>query len=124
MEMNIRMVINHKLRFSPMVYANLQGYAKFKVDFHQVSIKARKDPSQKWYDLPYLETDDAIDAMLNQWPVDWHFTTDLSMGRSKFATQKKKEEAKLKMTHLAEKRKEEAIDKAQAEREVVQQTGK
>lgn len=39
MEMNIRMTINCKLRLSPMVYANLQSYAKFKADFHRVSIK-------------------------------------------------------------------------------------
>lgn len=38
--------------------------------------------------------------------------------------QKKKEEAKLKMTQLAEKRKKEAADKPQAEHEAAQQAGK
>ena len=64
MEMNIHMAINHKLWLSPTVFANLQGYTKFKVDFHHVSIKARKDPEQTWYDLPYLEMDDVIDVVL------------------------------------------------------------
>lgn len=26
---------------------------------------------QKWYDLLYLATNDAIDAVLDQWPVEW-----------------------------------------------------
>jgi len=97
MEMNIKMAINYKLRILPTVYANLQSYAEFKADFHQISIKAQKDPAQKWYDLSYLATDDAIDAMLDKWPAECRTTTDLAMGGSKSATQKKKEEAKLKM---------------------------
>ena len=98
MEMNIRMAINHKPKLSPTVYANLQGYAKFKANFHNVFIRAQKELAQKWYDLPYLAIDDAIDAVLNQWPVEWHATTDLEVGGRNSAAQRKKEEAKLKMT--------------------------
>ena len=101
-----------------MVYANIQGYAKFKAKFHNVSIRAWEDPVKKWYDFPYLATDDAIDTMLDQWLAEWCFTTDLAVGGSKSAMQKKKE-AKLKMTQLTEKRKKEAADKAQADRNVV-----
>jgi len=56
-----------------------------------------KDPAQKWYDLPYLAMDCAIDATLDQWLAEWRTTTDLAVGGSKSAAQKRKEEAKLKM---------------------------
>jgi len=55
---------------------------------------------QKWYDLMYLATDDAIDAVLDQCPEEWRTTMDLVVGGSKSSAQKKKEEAKLKMVHL------------------------
>ena len=106
MEMNIRMAINRKPWLSPTVFDNLQGYAEFKVDFHHVAIRARKDPTQKWYDLPSLAMDDTIDVVLDRWPAEWHTTIDLAVGGSKSVAQRKKEEAKLKMTQLAEKRKE------------------
>ncbi len=80
------------------MYTNLQGYVEFKADFHHVSIRVRKDPTQKWYDLPYLATYDAIDAVLDQWREEWRATVDLVVGGSKSTVQRKKEEAKLKMT--------------------------
>lgn len=123
-EMKIQMDINCKLRLSPTVYTNLQGYVKFKVDFHRVSIRVRKDLVQKWYHLPYLATNDAIDLVLDKWPVVWHSTKDMAVGRRKSAMYKKKEEAKLKMTQLAEKRKKEVTDKAQVECKATQQTRK
>ena len=46
------------------------------------------------------------------------------MGGSKSAAQRKKEEAKLKMTQLAENRKKVAIDKAQVECEAMKQITK
>jgi len=69
------------------------------------------------YNLPYLETNDSIEVVLNQWSVEWRSTTNLAIGGRKSAMQRKKEEAKLKMTQLDEKRKKEAIDKAQEERD-------
>jgi len=51
----------------PTVHANPQSYVEFKADFHRISIRAQKDLAQKWYDLLYLTTDDAIDAMLDKW---------------------------------------------------------
>ena len=97
------------------MYANLQSYVEFKADFHRVSIRVWKDPTQKWYDLLYLTADDAIDAVLDKWPAEWHTTIDLAVGGSKSATQKKKDEAKLKIAQLIEKRKKEAAEKAKAE---------
>lgn len=60
------MPINCKLRLSPTVFPNMQGYAEFKADVHDVSNRARKDPEQTWYEFPYLATDDTIDAMLDR----------------------------------------------------------
>jgi len=92
------------------MYANLQGYTKFKAGFHRLSIKVRKDPSQKWYNLPYLAMNDAINAVLDTWPAEWHTTTDLAIDGSKSDAQKKKE-ANLKMAQLVDKRKKEAAKK-------------
>ena len=83
MEMNIHMAINRKPRFLTTVYANLQGYAEFKTNFHHVSIRAQKDPVHKWYDLHYLAMDDAIDAVIDQWLAEWHATTKLVVGGRK-----------------------------------------
>jgi len=95
-----------------MVYANLQSYAKFIFDFHWISIRVQKDHVQKWYDLSYLAIDDAINAVLDKWMAEWHTTTDLAVGGSKFDVQKNKDEAKQKMMQLVEKRKKEAVEKA------------
>ncbi len=112
MEMNTYMAINRKPRLSLTVFANLKGYSKFKAYFHHVAIKVRKDLAQKWYDLPYLATYEFIDGVLDRWPAEWCSTTNLAMGGSKSSTQRKKEEAKLKMTQLAKKRKKETANKA------------
>lgn len=112
MEMNICMAINRKPCLSPIVFANLQCYAKFKENFHHVSIRAQKHPTHIWYDLPYLEKDDAINAWLDHCLEKWHNTSDLEVGVSKSVAQCKREEAKLKMVQLDKKRKKEVIDKA------------
>lgn len=56
----------------------------FKANFHHVSIRAPKDPTQIWYDLPYLATDDSIDAVLDHCLVECHTIADLVVGGSKF----------------------------------------
>lgn len=43
MEMNLRMVINHKSQLSPTIYNNLQSFAKFKADMHNIYIMVHKD---------------------------------------------------------------------------------
>lgn len=111
LEMNIFVAINHKPWFST-VFSNLHIYAEFKEDFHHVSIRAQKDPAQTWYALPYLATDDTIDAVLDHWSAKSHTTAKLAMRGKKFVVERKKEEAKLKMTQLAKKRKKEVADKA------------
>jgi len=88
---------------------------EFREKFHYVSIKAQKDPEQKWYDLPYLETDDEIAAVIESWPAEWRMASDLSTGSSKSAVKQKKEEARIKMQQLDERRKKEVEEKAKAE---------
>lgn len=63
---------------------------------------------------------DSINAVLDQWPIEWCTTIDLVVGKSKSVAQKKKEEAKLKMAQLEEKRKKEAVDNALEECETMQ----
>ena len=60
MEARIRMPINKKPWLSPIVLEQLSKYMKFKDDFHCIYIRTRKDPQQKWFDLPYLTIEDVI----------------------------------------------------------------
>lgn len=91
------MAINRKPQLTPTHFEKLQEYMEFKADFHHVSIRVWKDPEKKWHNLPYLATDDVITTILDCWMVDWCNATDLTVGSSKTAVQRKKEEAKLKM---------------------------
>jgi len=96
------------------VFTKLQEYAEFKAEFHRVSIRARKEPKQTWHDLLYLVMNNVIGAVLDHWSIEWCIASDLTARSSKSVTQRKNEEAKLKMAHLAEKMKKEIADKAQA----------
>lgn len=69
------MAINHKQWLSPIVFSNLQGYAEFKA-----------------------ETNDTTDVVLDCWLTEWRIKVDLVVGGSKSVMQRRKEEAKLKMT--------------------------
>jgi len=97
MEMSINMAINHKPRLSPTILEQLSRYAEFKADFHCISIQARKDLEHKWYDLPYLVTDDAIAVVLNHWLAEWCTASNLLVGSSKSTGKQKKEEAESKI---------------------------
>jgi len=70
--MNIRMGINCNPKLSPTVYNNLQIFTEFKAVFHHVYIRACKDPTKTWNELPYLSMDDVIFAILESWPPEWH----------------------------------------------------
>jgi len=75
-----------------------------------------------------LASDDAIDVVLDRWPVEWRTTSHLAVGSSKSVTQHKNEEAKLKKAQLAKKGKKEVIGKSLVECDATQhlekQTGK
>jgi len=88
---------------------------EFKANFHCVSIQARKDPNQKWYDLPYLAMNNAITVVLESWPSEWRMASNLLVGSSKSVAKQKKEETRHKMQQLATEGKKEAEDKAKVE---------
>ena len=67
MEMNIRMGINCKPQLSPTVYNSLQGFAEFKADFHNIYLKTRKHPTNKWSVLLFIAIDDMIFNVLETW---------------------------------------------------------
>jgi len=95
MEMNIRMGINRKPRLSPIVYNSLQSFVEFKANFCHVFIRAWKDPTKTWHDLPYLATNDVIFAVLESWPLEWHALASFMVETEKYAMHHKKEETKL-----------------------------
>ena len=99
------MWINRWPHLSHTVHNSLQSFAYFKVDMHNIYIRARKDPTKQWKKLPFVATEDAIFIVLETWPSEW-YAPDL-VELEKAATQKKKDDAKLHVTQLAEKRKKE-----------------
>ena len=84
MEMSIHMAINRKPWFFLTVFYQLIEYVEFKADFHYVSMRVRKDLDQKWYDLPYLATDNGIAVVLNHWPIEWRTASNLTVGSNKY----------------------------------------
>lgn len=97
MEMNIRMGINRKLWLSSMVYNSMQSFVKFKANFHHVFIRVWKDPTKTWNELPYLETDDVIFAVLESWSPEWRTPVGSTVEAENFSVQRKKEEVKVWM---------------------------
>jgi len=69
-EMDLRIVINQRRRLSPTLLGQLEAYAEFKVDFHNVSICARHDPNKVWYKFPYLVTNTDVQEVMGKWQSD------------------------------------------------------
>ncbi len=69
---------------------------------HNIYIRAQKDSLQQWTNLPFIATDDVIFIVLETWPTE-RCAPDLAE-MEKAATQKKKDDAKLHITQLAERR--------------------
>lgn len=88
MEMNIRMGINHKPWLSPIIYNNLQSFAEFKANFHNIYIRAHKDPTKKWSELSFIAIDDVIFDVLETWPLEWRTPNIATVEKS--TAQKKK----------------------------------
>lgn len=86
------------------------------MNFHYVSIRAWKDPQKKWYDIPYLTTDDVITMVLESWKSEWRMALDLSVGSSKSTVKKNKGDVRLMMELLAERRRNEVEDKDKEKR--------
>jgi len=59
---------------------------EFKADFHHVYIKAQKDPTKTWDELPYLVTDNVIFVVLELWPPKWNALASFTVEEEKSAT--------------------------------------
>lgn len=68
---------------------------------HNIFIKVCKDSAKQWMKLPFVAIDDAIFTALETWPSQWHAPNLAEL--EKAASQKKKDNAKLRVTQLAEK---------------------
>lgn len=101
-EASIQMWISKRPQLSPTVYTTLQRFAEFKVDMHNLYVRARKDIAKEWMKLLFISTDDAIFTVLETWPPEWH-APDLG-GMEKATAQQRKEDAKLHIMQLAKKR--------------------
>jgi len=71
MEKNLRMGINRKLWLSPIVYNSLQSFVEFNVDIHNIYIRAHKDLTKQWRELPFVSTNNVIFNVLETWPLEW-----------------------------------------------------
>lgn len=101
------MWINRKPRLSPTVYNSLQSFVEFKVDMHNIYIRARKDLMNKWTKLPFVATNDAIFNVLEVSPLEWHTTNIIEI--MKLEEKKKKDDAKPRITQLEKKRRKEIV---------------
>lgn len=104
-EENLRTWINRRLHFSSTIYNSLQSAAEFKADMHNMYIRARKDPTQKWVKLPFIATNDAIFEVMASWSPEWR-ALDLEELENLTAQQKKRE-TKLRIAKLTESKHQE-----------------
>ena len=72
------MGINRKPQLSPIVYNSLQSFVEFKLDFHNIYIRACKDLAKKWSKLPFIAIDDVIFDVLETWLPEWR-TLDITV---------------------------------------------
>lgn len=113
------MWINKRLHLSPTVHNSLQSFADIKDDMHNIYIRVRKDLAKQWTKLPFVAIDDVIFIVFETWPPEWN-TPDL-VELENVVAQKKKDNAKLHITQLAEKRRNEKLAvEVMAVREVAQ----
>jgi len=69
---------------------------------HNIYIRAHKGPTKQWTKLPFIAINDAIFNVLEAWMLEWCALDIAEIKKS--ATQKKKDDAKLRITQLAKKR--------------------
>lgn len=82
MEMNLRMGINRKSWLLPTIYNNLQSFAEFKANLHNIYIRACKDLAKKWSELSFVAIDDVIFDVLETWPPEWRAQKIMAMENS------------------------------------------
>lgn len=79
-EMDLCMVISQRSRLSSTLYEQLEPYAEFKANFHNVSIRMRQDPKTAWYKSPYLVGEVDVYEIVGKWLGEWLHPSDLSTG--------------------------------------------
>ena len=71
-------------------------FAEFKSEMHNIYMRACKDLTKQWRNLPFVSIDNVIFNILETWPPEWHALDITEI--EKTAAQRKKEEAKLHIT--------------------------
>lgn len=103
-EVRLHMAVNQWPRLSPNSHTQLSTYVDFIADFHRFYIQAQKDPTQKWYELPYLVTDSDVQDVVSRWLAECCTPSDLADGPStstySVTAKKIKEVAKKAMQNL------------------------
>jgi len=54
------MVVNQHPRLSSSLYDQYRNITEFKVDFHRIYVKARKDLIETWNPIPYFFAEDEL----------------------------------------------------------------
>lgn len=72
---------------SPVLFQQYGDIANFKVDFHSVSICAKKNLKIVWNELPYLVSEDDILIFISKWLSNWLTPITVKV-REKFRTSK------------------------------------
>lgn len=71
LSMDLHMVVNQHLRLSPSLYKQYCNIVDFKVDFHRIYVKERKDRTRTWHPFPYLVTEDDLLVVVQCWSEEW-----------------------------------------------------
>lgn len=71
MDANVRQWINAQPCLSNEIYESMKNIAEFKADMHCIYIRACKDPTRAWTSLPFVASDDVVDAVVDTWPPKW-----------------------------------------------------
>lgn len=74
------MVMSQRSRLSPTFFNQLMAFTEFKVDFENVSIKARKYPKHLWHKLMYLVSKMDMQEIVGIWLAEWCELTKLGVG--------------------------------------------
>ena len=101
------MWINRRPGLSPTVYTTLQSFVGLKADMHNIYVRERKDLGKQWVKLPFVATDDIIFNVIDTWPPEC-CAPDIAEIEN-LVVQRKKDEAKLRIAQLDEKRRKEAV---------------
>ena len=56
---------------SPYVAAKYQQILRFAIEPHSIYIQARWDPNQQWLLFPYKFTIEELDAIFQEWSLEW-----------------------------------------------------